>query len=87
MAKQNERKKDKPSSETRQITPTKVIMFFLLNFVGFIIFWPLLDLIIKSISHQEFHYDVVSHICSPAIWAVLFTIIDVVWYKNSPKKK
>lgn len=87
MTKQNEHTKGKSSNVTKHITPGKVITFYLMNFVGFVILWPLVDLIIASISHQEFQYNVVSHIGSPAIWAVLFTIFDVIWYKNSSKKK
>lgn len=87
MAKQNERAKGKSSGVTKQVTPVQVIKFYLLNFVGLIIVWPLLDLIIAGISHREFQYSVVSHICSPAFWAILLTIFDVVWYKNKSKKK
>lgn len=87
MAKQNENAKGKSSGATKQVTLGRVIMFYLLNFVAFVILWPLVDLIIASISHREFQYSPVSHIATPAIWAVFFTIFDVVWYKHSSKKK
>lgn len=87
MTKQNEHAKGKPSGATKQTTLAQVVKFYLMNFVGFIIIWPLFDLIIASISHREFQYNVVSHIGTPAIWAALFTVFDVVWYKNRSKKK
>lgn len=63
------------------------VKWFFINYVGLLIIFPLMDFIISSISHGEFHYNVVSYVASPAVWALLLTIFDVIWAKNLEKRK
>lgn len=64
-----------------------VIKYYLITLIGLMIVWPLLDLIICGIQHKEFQYNVVSHIASPAFWAVILTVCELAWRNSSGKKR
>lgn len=63
------------------------VIEFVCLFVAAIIIWPLLDMFISAVfTHSEFTYSVFQHILEPALFAVIFTIIDFVIYKCQEKK-
>lgn len=61
------------------------IKYYIINYIGLIIVFPLADLIICLFSHKEFHYNAISHLGSPAIWALFFLIFEIIWLKSSKK--
>lgn len=83
----NYKNKGKKSTGSESNGFVLFIKNFLINYVGLIIIFPLFDLIKSGISHEEFHYSVISHIASPAIWALILTVIEIIWLKSRGGKK
>lgn len=61
------------------------IKYYIINFIGCFIVFPVADLIMAAISHREFHYNVVSYIVSAAIWALILGIIEFFWQRQNGK--
>lgn len=64
-----------------------IVKYYIINFVGLMIVFPLVDLVICVISQKEFQYNVISYIASPAIWAAILLIFEIIWQKTTTKKK
>lgn len=75
------------SSNQKTNKAVSFVKYFFINFISFIVVFPLFDLIVCAISQKEFQYNVVSHIVSPAVWAVLFAIFETIWAGKNKKEK
>lgn len=63
------------------------IKSLIINIVGFLIAWPLLDMLwSKLISHADFHYNVSDHIILPIGTAAIFTVLDYCLFKRKKNK-
>ena len=59
------------------------IKSLIINTVGFLIAWPLLDMLwSKLISHAEFRYSLSDHVVLPVGVAAIFTVLDYCVYKR-----
>lgn len=81
------RNSSKKSTNSESVGFGRIVKYFLINYVGLIVLFPLFDLIKSGITHSEFQYNVVSHIASPVFWAILLTIFDVAVFKSREGKK
>ena len=63
------------------------IKSLIINIVGFLIAWPLLDLVwTKLIHHADFQYNVSDHIIFPFGAAAIFTVLDYCIFKRKKRK-
>ena len=60
----------------------------IINIVGFLIAWPLLDMLwSKLISHTEFHYGFSDHVILPIGAAAIFTVLDHCIFKRKKRRQ
>lgn len=74
-------------------TPQRTVKYFLLEFgliaLAGILLWPLIDLILAAISGKSFAWEIREHILSPAIFALIATSLEFIFWKffhKEPKK-
>ena len=59
------------------------IKSLIINIVGFLVAWPLLDMLrSKLISHAEFQYNISDHVVLPIGVAAIFTVLDYCVFKR-----
>ncbi len=64
------------------------IKSLIINIVGFLIAWPLLEMLwTKLISHAEFQYNVSDHVILPIGAAAIFTVLDYCIFKRKKRKQ
>ena len=62
------------------------IIEFISLVVAAMIIWPLFDLILCAIRHNEFKYTFGDYVIGPLVFATIFLLIDYVVFKCQKKK-
>lgn len=81
-------------SETKKesiFTPKRTVSYFIINtitlFLAAMLIWPLLDLMFKGFNTSEYTWTWKNGILEPAIFGVVFSIIEFVLWNFFHKKK